>query len=97
MKDAHCASVMIVGEPFADNGPFDFGNQNMTARIYEKIPYMVKNRLKAPPREVYSLHRVLSGTFLACIKLKAKVNVGRIFKEIYTEALPELKSGNKSN
>lgn len=92
MKDAHCGAVQIVGEPFALNEPFDFGNQTMTARIYEKIPYMVKSRLKAPPQEIYSLHRVLSGAFLACIKLKAKVNVGRIFKEIYTEALPELKS-----
>ena len=92
MKDAHVGAVMIVGEPFAAKGAFDFGDSNMTSRIYEKIPHMIKNRLKAPPQEVYSLHRILSGTYLACIKLKAKVNVHNIFKDVYTEALPLLKS-----
>ena len=92
MKEAHVGAVMIVGEPFAAKGAFDFGSANMTARIYEKIPHMVKNRLRPPPQEVYSLHRILSGAFLACMKLKARVHVGKIFKEVYTNALPNLKS-----
>jgi len=92
MKEAHVGAVMIVGEPFASKEPFDFGDSDMTSRIYTKIPHMIKNRLKAPPQEVYSLHRVLSGTYLACIKLKAKVNVHNIFKEVYTKALNDLKS-----
>jgi hypothetical protein len=33
----------------------------MTDRIYKLMPVMLKNRLKAPPPEVYSLHRKLSG------------------------------------
>lgn len=50
--------------------------------MYESIPLMLKNRLKSPPEEVYSLHRKLSGSYLACIRLKAKVNCSEIFNEI---------------
>lgn len=61
MREAHCNSVLVVGEPFAMKTPYDFGNQNLTDRIYKYMPIMFKNRLKAPPPEVYSLHRILSG------------------------------------
>ena len=54
----------------------------MTQIAYEYMPKMMKNRLKSPPREVYSLHRKLSGAYLICIKLKAKVNVKEIFDRV---------------
>ena len=65
MKEAHSQSVLIVGEPFSRKEPFDFGNQNLTDRIYKYMPVMFKNRLRAPPPEVYSLHRILSGPILS--------------------------------
>jgi len=48
----------------------------LTGGIYKFMPLMLKNRLSPPPAEVYSLHRMLSGTYLMCMKLNAKVNVG---------------------
>jgi len=63
MKQAHEESIMTVGEPFAYEGEFDFGSQTMTKKIYQLMPVMFRNRLKAPPPEVYSLHRKLSGSY----------------------------------
>ena len=47
---------------------------------------MVKNRLKAPPPEVYSLHRKLSGSYLMNMNLRSKVHSRKIFMDIYKRA-----------
>lgn len=85
MLDSHAQSTLAVGEPFNVNNPdvFDFGNQNITRKIYKQLPVMLKHRLKAPPTEVYSLHRKLSGAYLICIKLKARVKSKEMFFNLY--------------
>jgi aarF domain-containing kinase len=85
MKDAHAQATLAIGLPFNVNNQdvFDFGNQNLTKTIYKLLPTMLKHRLKAPPTEVYSLHRKLSGSYLICIKLKSRVNSKKIFFDIY--------------
>ncbi len=82
---AHTNAVMILGEAFSTNGLFDFGNQNTTRRIHELMPVMLKYRLSPPPEEIYSLHRKISGVFLLCTKLKAKIDCKTIFEDIYSE------------
>ena len=44
---------------------------------------MLRHRLTPPPEEAYSLHRKLSGAFLACIKLRARVPCRRLFFDLY--------------
>ena len=61
MLDTHAESVMTVAEPFREDKEFDFSKQDMTKRAYQLIPVMLKHRIKAPPPEVYSLHRKFSG------------------------------------
>jgi len=44
MNEAHCSAVMILGEPFAQPGLFDFSSQDVTKRIHQLIPTMLKYR-----------------------------------------------------
>ncbi len=80
MRNAHVNSVLTLGEPFSTN-IYDFSKQSITRRIRDLIPTMLKYRLTPPPEETYSLHRKLSGVFLLCAKLGAKIRCKDIFED----------------
>lgn len=82
MEKAHVDAVMILGEVFSVEGEFDFGKQKTTKKIADLVPVMIAHRLCAPPEEIYSLHRKLSGVFLLCYKLQAKVSCRPMFDEM---------------
>ncbi|XP_038682776.1 protein ABC transporter 1, mitochondrial-like [Tripterygium wilfordii] len=83
MIDAHVQAGFIVGLPFSKPGPFDFHSANITQSITNLGATMLRHRLTPPPDEVYSLHRKLSGAFLACIKLRAVVPCRELLFEVY--------------
>lgn len=82
MEQAHVDAVMILGEVFSVHGEFDFGKQKTTKKIADLVPVMIAHRLCPPPEEIYSLHRKLSGVFLLCYKMQAKVACRPMFDEI---------------
>ena len=82
MSDAHIESVMILAEAFREDKPFNFGTQQTTHRMQELVPVMLKHRLCAPPPEVYSLHRKMSGLFLMAAKLRAEINCYPVWRKI---------------
>eukprot|EP01126_Amoeba_proteus_P042806 TRINITY_DN4662_c0_g1_i14.p1 TRINITY_DN4662_c0_g1~~TRINITY_DN4662_c0_g1_i14.p1 ORF type:complete len:315 (-),score=60.22 TRINITY_DN4662_c0_g1_i14:123-1067(-) len=91
MKMAHINAVLILGQPFAQNLPFDFSQQNISERIHELIPTMLKYRLTPPPQETYALHRKLSGAFLICAKLKAKIQLHDLFWDLHRSYFKNLR------
>ncbi|CAA0830613.1 ABC transporter 1 [Striga hermonthica] len=83
MLDAHVQAGFIVGLPFSKSGGYDFGSTNITQSISHLGATMLRHRLTPPPEEAYSLHRKLSGAFLACIKLRAVVPYRDILLQVY--------------
>ncbi|KAJ2785314.1 hypothetical protein GGI15_001965 [Coemansia interrupta] len=82
MTQAHVDSVLEIGKPFAAGGLYDFGSQTVSDNVRSAIPVMLRHRLTPPPDETYSLHRKLSGAFLLCIRLRARVPCQDLFKNI---------------
>ena len=84
MLDAHAEAGYVVGTPFATEGNYDFAKHGvLTRRVADLGAVMLRHRLTAPPEEAYSLHRKLSGAYLACIKLRAKVPCRQLFYDSY--------------
>jgi len=87
MQQAHVDAVMILGEAFARDEIFDFGQQSTAARIHQIVPVMLRHRLTPPPEETYSLHRKMAGCFLLCTKLRAQINCKPMFDSIWEQHL----------
>ncbi|KAG0575782.1 hypothetical protein M758_5G032600 [Ceratodon purpureus] len=83
MLNAHVEAAFVVGLPFAKPGGFDFRTTNLTQEVTKLGATMLRYRLTAPPDEAYSLHRKLSGSFLACVKLGAVVHCREMFLKVY--------------
>lgn len=82
MKTSHIRSVILVGKPFKTK-VYDFGQGDLAKEVYNLLPKIIHNRLVPPRSEIYTLHRKLSGSYLICMKLKAKVQAADIFHSIY--------------
>ncbi|CAM6037730.1 unnamed protein product [Sphagnum compactum] len=83
MLDAHTEAAFVVGLPFSRPGGFDFRTANLTQQVTQLGATMLQHRLTAPPDEAYSLHRKLSGAFLACVKIGSVVRCREMFLAVY--------------
>lgn len=85
MVQSHIASMVLLGVPFRSGGKvrYDFATHAaLTDEIKSHIPHMLKERKTPPPKETYSLNRKLSGTFLLCARLKARVDCSGILRQV---------------
>ena len=83
MLQAHVDSGLVVGEPFATAGSFDFRGAGITARVSRYSAVFAEQRITPPPPEVYSLHRKLAGAFLICIRMGAVMHCRDLLEEVY--------------
>ncbi len=83
MLQAHTNSLFTLALPFRSSlSSYDFAKAgDLTSTVKSDIPVMLRERLKPPPDETYSLHRKLSGCFLLCAKLEAKVQCSLHFSK----------------
>lgn len=84
MRQAHVDSMLVLGEPFRETAPalYPFEKQTITDRVRSQIPLMLRERHRPPPPETYSLNRKLSGAFLLCARLGARVPCRDLFAEV---------------
>jgi len=89
MLNAHYLGVLAMAEPFGEkpNGIYDFSSQQILKNVNEIVPAMSKHRLTPPPKEIYSLHRKIVGSYMMCIKLKSRVPARAIFIDTYNNWL----------
>jgi hypothetical protein len=71
---------------YSDEVCFDFGTTDMTLRVAAHGEALAEGTLTPPPREAYSLHRILSGAFLTCMKLKARVPARALLEDVTAQA-----------
>ena len=90
MLRAHERAGLALGEPFSaecadKNALYDWAGQTSTKRVGNEAKIFLESRLTPPPREVYSLHRRLSGAYYMCIMLEARTPCRKAFMDIYNE------------
>ena len=85
MREAHYQSVRILAQPFQSAGKFDFAAARFSKTLLPHMKTMVKNRICPPPLEVYSLHRRLSGVFLLCGRMNARVDVKEMWDTFFAK------------
>ncbi len=74
--------VRLVCEPLAHRGTFDFAASGLAVRARDLgLAVAFGKGLRSPPPETLFLHRKLIGTFLICVKLRARVNVHAIIEK----------------
>jgi predicted unusual protein kinase regulating ubiquinone biosynthesis (AarF/ABC1/UbiB family) len=103
--DAMVELIRLATEPFRARGEYDFGRTDLPARAREGSMALVFEHgfWRPPPPETLFLQRKLGGTFLLCVRLRARVDARALLEETLNrmelagqdaDANPELREEN---
>jgi hypothetical protein len=77
-------------EPLRHAGAYDFGNSNLPARMRDAglAVTTVRDSWHTPPTDALFLHRKAGGLYLLAASLKARVDVGALFRPYVSPQAP---------
>lgn len=89
-RAAVLAMFVLACEPLRCNGPYDFGQSDLAARIRDAGLALGRDPdfWHTPPAEVLLLHRKLGGLYLLAARLKARVDVRTLAQAHFSNAGP---------
>lgn len=75
------AMLMLAGEPMRHAGAYDFGASDLVARVLQRGQALMRRGrgAAAPPADMLYLQRKFVGTFLMCVRLRARVDMAEAF------------------
>jgi predicted unusual protein kinase regulating ubiquinone biosynthesis (AarF/ABC1/UbiB family) len=82
---AQTAGVMRLleagAEPLRHRGPYDFARTDLVARVFSqgRSQFFGEGFARTPPPDLVFLYRKFVGTFLLCVRLGARVDLGALF------------------
>lgn len=79
--------VMLATEPFRGSGPYDFGASDLPARARAQSAELIFEHgfWRPPPPATLFLQRKLGGTFLLCVRLRARVDARALVEGVLAE------------
>jgi len=82
-RDAVVGLIELATEPFRHPGPYDFSASDVPARIRGESMNLVFDRRfwRPPPPQTIFLQRKLGGTFLLCMRLRARFDARALLEE----------------
>jgi len=80
--------LMLAGEPLRVQGPYDFGASSLIRTVFEQgqAQFFESGYGQPPPADVLLLQRKFVGTFMLCVRLGARVDLGEVFGAELDEA-----------
>ena len=68
-------------EPLRHRGPYDFARTDLVARVFRqgRSQFFGEGFARTPPPDLVFLYRKFVGTFLLCVRLGARVDLGALF------------------
>jgi len=79
--DGVLAILMATGEPLRHAGAYDFGNSDLFSRMFAQgqAQFFDQGFSRTPPPDLLLLQRKFFGTFLLCVRLRARVDLAALF------------------
>ena len=74
--------MRLAGEPLRHEGAYDFAASTLFARSFEqgREQFFGAGYTRTPPADLLFLQRKFAGTFMLCVRLKARIDLASIFE-----------------